>query len=303
MNWIKRLERPLGFLAIPNLIVAVIAGQAIMTFAGIQHPELPLLLQLDPIAVSHGQWYRLITWVIVPDTSRLGLIFAIFWFWFLWIIGRTLEQEWGAFPCTLYLLLGIALPSLGSMLLWYYFGISLVQTGLYFSLSLQLAFAAVAPEFMLYLFFFLPVKMRWLGWLIGAWLCFHALSGGAVGAVDVAFGVGNYLIFFLPQGIQAARQRRQVAVNRQVFTQARTEAEAIQFHRCHACGADRNADLRLCTCARCGEDGQFWCAEHLGPHLAALRPSAPVAKAPPPPEPDPPKKSGTAKRAKTKRKG
>lgn len=292
MNWIKRLERHLGFLAIPNLILAVIAGQAIMTFAGIQHPELPLLLQLDPVAVSGGQWYRLLTWVIVPDTSRFGLIFAIFWFWFLWVIGRTLEQAWGEFLSTVYLLLGILLPGLGSMLLWYYFGIDLVQTGLYFSLSLQLAFAVVAPEFTLLLFFILPVKMKWLAWAMGAWLAFRALTGGWVGALDVLFGVGNYLIFFLPQGLQAARLRREVAANRRVFVKARDQAESIEAHRCTRCGADRNAGLRLCTCSRCGEDGRFWCVEHLAPHLAEAEPP-----------PDPPKKPGSLSRSKTKRKG
>lgn len=286
MNWLSRLEKHFGFLAIPNLILGVIAGQAVMTLAGLQHPTLPLQLYLDPVAVTAGQWYRLFTWVIVPDTSRLGMVFAIFWFWFLWTVGRTLEAEWGEFRCTLYLLLGIALPAAGSMLLWYYFGIPVIQTGLYFAISLQLAFAAVAPEFTLYFFFVLPVKMRWWAWALGAWLLYRAVSGGVSGALEVAFGVGNYLLFFLPLAIGASKQRIQVAENRKVFKQAVRIAETLQTHTCNQCGAGRDANLRLCTCGRCGEDGLFWCEDHLRPHL----------------EP-PPEKMGSPKKAKTKRKG
>jgi hypothetical protein len=283
VRWLDRLERHLGFLAIPNLIVAVIIGQALMTLAAMQQPHLPLQLMLDPVAVASGQWYRLLTWVIVPSTGTLGVFLAIFWFWLLWMMGQALEREWGAFRCTLYLLLGIALPGLGSMLLWYYFGITVLQTGFYFSTSLMLAFAAIAPEFTLYLFFVLPVKMRWMAWALGAWLLLQALGGGWAGGLAVLFGVGNYLIFFLPQAVGASRQRAQVAANRQAFTQALQQADT---HRCHDCGAGRGSGLRLCTCERCGDEGRFWCEEHLPLHLSPL-----------------PQKSGTSSAQKKKKKG
>lgn len=290
MDWIDRLERRLGFLAVPNLIVAVIAGQALMTLAAMQQPHLRLLLMLDPVAVSAGQWYRLLTWVLVPSTGPLGLLFAVFWFWLLWVMGQALERAWGAFRCTLYLLLGLALPGLGSMLLWHYFGVVVLQTGFYFAVSLQLAFAAVAPEFVLYLFFVLPVKMRWLAWLLGAWLLLQALTGGWAGALAAAFGVGNYLIFFLPKALAASRQRARVAENRRVLDQARHQVQALRARRCAQCGAGVDADLRLCTCARCGEDGKDWCENHLGPHLQ--------------PQPrEAPKKLGTPLGPKKKRKG
>lgn len=313
MNWLDRLEKHLGFLAIPNLILAVIAGQVVMTLAGIQHPELPLLLHLDPAAVASGQWYRLFTWILVPDTSKLGLVFAVFWFWLLWVMGRTLEAEWGSFRCSLYLLLGLALPSLGSLFLYAAFGIQVIQTGFYFSISLQLAFAALVPEFTLYFFFILPVKMRWWAWAVGAWLIFKAVAGGLAGFGEVAFGVGNYILFFLPGAVSASQRRREVAAHRRVFSEAKKEAEAIRTHSCTQCGVGREAELRLCTCTRCGEDGKFWCVEHLKPHLAPSASSSAgpearsgqalvasrEAEAPPPL----PKKPSSRTAPKTKRKG
>jgi hypothetical protein len=37
---------------------------------------------------------------------------------------------------------------------------------------------------------------------------------------------------------------------------------------CSSCGKDAYAaDLRLCDCADCGEEGRFWCVEDLKLHL------------------------------------
>jgi hypothetical protein len=118
MRWLDKLERHFGFLAIPNLIVAVIIGQALATLMGLSHPELPSLMMLDPAAVEAGQWYRLLTWIIVPNVTPMGVIFAIFWFQILWMIGQSLEAEWGAFAATVYLLTGLLVPGLVSMFLW-----------------------------------------------------------------------------------------------------------------------------------------------------------------------------------------
>jgi hypothetical protein len=301
VNWLDRLERHLSFLAIPNLILGVIVGQAVLTLAAYNNPTIPLLLYLDPAAVAAGQWYRLLTWVLVPSTGAFGAVFAIFWFWLLWVQASTLEAEWGAFRCSVYLLLGIALPALASLLFYAVFDISLIQTGFYFSTSLQLAFAALVPDFTLYFFFILPVKMRWWAWAMGAYLLFRAVTGGWVVFGEIVFGVGNYLIFFLPTAIQASRQRREVAANRRVFTEAKRESAVILTHTCAQCGRGREADLRLCTCERCGEEGRFWCSEHLKPHLAELKAPSPPPEAESPPAL--PKKPSKKTASKTKRKG
>ena len=80
MNWLDQLERRFGFIAIPNLILFIIAGQVLATLLGAQNPTVPMMMVLDPQAVVAGQWWRLFTYIFVPDVSRLGLIFAIFWF-------------------------------------------------------------------------------------------------------------------------------------------------------------------------------------------------------------------------------
>lgn len=269
MRWLDKLERHFGAFGIPNLIIGVILAQAIATLLAMSDKSIPLLLMLDPAAVEAGQWYRLFTWVIVPSVSPLGVIFAIFYFQLLFMIGQSLEAEWGAFKSTVYLVLGVLLPSVGSMFLWHFYHVPVFMTGWYFSTSLMLAFAALAPEFTLLLMFILPVKMRWWAWLVGAYLLFKAVTGGLTGFLEVGFGVGNYLIYFLPAGVQAWRQGQSNLKHRKVFKAAEREAVQVQLRRCETCGkGPAESDLRLCHCDQCGDEGRNYCTDHLPQHLA-----------------------------------
>ena len=300
MKWTDPLERRFGFLAIPNLMLYLVAAQALATLLGLKDASVPLQMLLDPEAVARGQYWRLFTWALVPDLSRLGVLFAVFWFLFLWNVGVAMEQAWGAFRSTLYILLGIGLPALGAMLLWQAGGPVLILSGGTFSISLLLAAAALSPETTLYIFFILPVKLRWVAWALGVYLLWQAFSGGISGMVAVVFGVGNYLLFFVPEGMEAWRLRGQVAAGRKVFATAKWEAALLPPRACAQCGAGADADLRLCTCERCGPEGRDWCFEHLRPHLGGAAPGPPPPEGPPPPQPAPQKRGA---RPKTRRKG
>lgn len=304
MDWLDRLERRFGFLAIPNLMMFVVAGQALATLLGLKDPTLPLQLILDPEAVARGQWWRLFTWVIVPRLDPLDLLMAVFWFAFLWMVGSALESAWGSFRATLYILLGVFLPAIGAMLLWQYAGVQLLLTGGYFSITLMLAYAALAPETSIYLFMILPVKMRWVAWVLGVVLAWKAFTGGWPAFWEVAFGVGNYLVFFVPQGVDAWRLRRQSAAGQKVFAQAKREVALLEPRRCVECGAGPEADLRLCTCERCGPEGRFWCQAHLAGHQPPSPPSPPpVRPAPKTPSRTKTKAAPKAATKTTKRKG
>jgi len=70
----------------------------------------------------------------------------------------------------------------------------------------------------------------------------------------------NYLIFFGPELIRAARNRQQIATRRRRFEgKARPEDEAL--HRCANCGATEltNPNLEF----RVSRDGEEYCLAHL----------------------------------------
>lgn len=287
MKWLDRLERHFGFLAIPNLMLYIIAGQIIALLASVSRPEIAGMLMLDPAAVTHGEWWRLLTWAIVPAYGRFGSIVAILWFFFLGSIGRSFEQAWGSFRTTVYLLGGVLLPAAGAMLAWQLTEGGFIVDGQYLSMTVVMAYATMAPDHTIYVMMILPIKMKWLAWFYGALLVWQAASGGLDGTVMALFGAGNYLCFFLPQAIQAWRMRRQADEGRRVFESAKLTALPFATRACAQCGAGPDHDLRLCTCERCGEDGRYWCQLHLPDHLgltaglrAATQPEE--AEAPPP---------------------
>jgi len=103
-------------------------------------------------------------------------------------------------------------------------------------------------------------------------------------ALPIGVGLLNYLAFFGPEYVSQSRHASEVYKNRQVFTAAKREAESILGPRvCSQCGAGTDRDLRLCTCAQCGDDGKLWCVDHLPGHLAQIseqKPGKPSASVP-----------------------
>jgi hypothetical protein len=187
---------------------------------------------------------------------------------------------------------------MGTMLLWQLDGGGYLVDGKYLTMTMILAYATLAPDDTIYVMFLLPVKMRWVAWGCGALLLWQAVSGGLDGAILSLFGAANYLAFFLPAGVQAWRQRKQVDEGRKVFESAKLAAQPFTLRACAQCGAGPDHDLRLCTCERCGEDGRYWCQLHLPDHLgltAGLREAS---------EPDapPPSKTGARSKAAAKTK-
>jgi hypothetical protein len=272
MNWLNKLERRFGFIAVPNAITYIIAGQVLATLFARQQPGLAAQMLLDPEAVSRGELWRLVTFVFVPQDpsgAPWTLIFTFMWFYFLWFMGRGLEHEWGAFKLTVYLASGLLCQIAVSLLAWFTLRLPIIQSGHYWTLSIQLAFAYLYPDFTIYILMVLPIKMRWWAWVIGAFMVLNIVNGGMETLVIVCAALGNYLLFFGPDYVAHFRMRRQTAGTRAKMQASVDKAmSTAPLKACVQCGAGAvTADIRLCTCERCGEEGKFWCTEHLPAHL------------------------------------
>ncbi len=275
MAWMDGLQRRFGFLALPGLGRAIVGLQVLCFAAALADPRVLDLLALDPARVAQGEYWRLLTFVCVPSLTPFNVLFAVFFFMFQWTVFEALEAEWGAFKLTLYCALGwlcaLALP----MLVWAATGGSLWASGGYWSVSIELAFATVYPETMIYVYLILPVKMKWMAWLIGAFLVFRIFTGGWGEALPIGVGLLNYLAFFGPEWARRARRDRRSATDRRAFERSRREAVESRGPRaCAACAAGPEAFLRLCTCPACGPEGKFWCERHLDGHRGASAPKA-----------------------------
>jgi membrane associated rhomboid family serine protease len=251
MPWPDKLERRLGFLAVPGLIRIIVVMTAVVWVLVWLNPDFRFALHLDPAAIRRGEVWRLITYVFVPQTFNWWIILAL---WFLWFIGDGLERAWGPFRLTLYLLVGM----IGTTTAAFFFGSNFSNSMLI--ASLFFAFARFYPNEVIYVLFILPMKIKWLAWISAALLLYGFVvnSNGYRMALVAAFS--NYLIFFGPEILYEARHRQEVSTRRKRFEiQSRSETEPL--HKCAICGAtelsDPNLDFRV------ARDGEEYCVPHL----------------------------------------
>lgn len=188
MDWIDKLERKCRWLRIRQLMNYVIGGTALVFLLDMLLPQsLVSMLSLDMAAVLKGQLWRLVTFVFVPATSSLfSLALSLY---FYWMIGNTLEAQWGTFRFTLYYTIGVLGAILAALITGY-------AANTFINLSLFLAFAAIFPNYEILLFFILPVKMKYLAVadiVLYAWLF---ISGTASTRVSILFSLLNVLLFF-----------------------------------------------------------------------------------------------------------
>jgi len=173
-----------------------------------------------------------------------------------WLIGEGLEHEWGAFRFNLYYLIGM----LTTTVIAFFLEPGEVDNT-YLNTSLFLAFATIYPDFVIYLFFIIPVKVKWLGILSGLFLAATVLFGPLPSKLAVAASLANYFLFFGPSIKQQIILRRQVERNRERFRALQIKSPDETFHRCATCGRTEvsHSDLAF----RVSDDGREYCVEHL----------------------------------------
>src|SRR5207302_9623291 len=91
----------------------------------------------------------------------------------LYILGGALEAEWGTGEFTIFWLIA-SLGASGTALL---FGQTLLSGTAVVDVSMLFAYAYLFPDTTFYIFFILPVKVKWLAWLTAGWLAFTVVTG------------------------------------------------------------------------------------------------------------------------------
>lgn len=198
-----RLERRLGFISIPGLpgfLTALTACSALLAGA---KPEFVSALSLDPVALAHGQIWRVLTFLIVPPES--GLLWMLLWLALIYSCLSALENTWGEFKLTVYIAIG-ALASTAAAL-----ATASVGDNGAVHLASFLAFARLAPDREVLIMFVIPLKLRWVAAFAAALTAIQLASGDMATRARLLAGLSAYLLYFGPghwQDLKLAWRRR-----------------------------------------------------------------------------------------------
>ncbi len=187
--FLNKLERRLKGACIHNLMLYIVLGMLAIYLIDFLRPGLALSshLYLDMGLVAQGQVWRLITFIFLPPaTSIFWLAFSLY---FYYLIGSALEGQWGSFKFNIFYLVGILGSILSALLTGY-------ASNTYLNLSLFFAFAILYPDFQMMLFFFIPIKIKYLAILDAVLFLWQFIMGGWSVRISILFALANVALFF-----------------------------------------------------------------------------------------------------------
>ena len=295
MKFLDRLERKFGKLGIPNLTFYIIATYIAGYLLSIFSPQAISLISLNVALILKGQVWRLISWILIPPSTGMLFIVAIFFFYLP--IGTALERVLGSFKYTLYIFSGIIFTIIGAFIVYAITGgaLDLIMIGgvslsarlfstYYISLSVFLAYAALFPDLQVLLMFVFPIKVKWMAFVYLAFLAYDMITYIRAGVwfqvVPILASLLNFFIFFLLtrdfRRVNPFEIHRKMEFRRKMENPGRSDgpvvhgpgrSKPVSKHRCAVCGRteldDPNLEFRFCT--RCNGNYEY-CQDHLFTH-------------------------------------
>ncbi len=261
MGLIDNLDRKLRRYAIRNVTLYLIIGQVIFFLFVLSGRFILDRVVLVPEYVRAGEWWRLVTFLFIPPLTNP--IFAFFAWYLFYLMGSALEGHWGAFRYNLFLLTGYIV----TVAVTFLFPFS-AATNIFIGGSVFLAFAYLYPDFQLYIFFILPVKIKWLAILTWIGYAYEMIVGSWHTRLLVLASISNFFLFFGRDIMWKMKTG-----NRSMVAQARQfTGKKEPFHKCAVCGktdiSHPQMDFRYCS--DCG--GLGYCTDHIFNHEHKKKP-------------------------------
>lgn len=253
---------------IPDLMKYITIANVVFWLISAVNPVLMSYLTFNPALILRGQVWRLITFVLFPPSTGL-LAFIAFYFYYM--IGSTLERYWGTAEFNIYFFSGVILTVIYGFVMYFITGMTFNLTAQYIYLSMFFSFAALFPDMQVLLFFFIPIKIKYLAFVDAAIFVLGVVTGSFPANLLPVVAVINFLIF-CGGDLLAALPKKPSAntVNfRRESQRIRREQQANLYrHKCSVCGrTDKDhPQLEFRYCSRCAGYHCF-CQDHIYNHI------------------------------------
>jgi hypothetical protein len=240
MDLLNALERKFRRYAIHNVTLYIILGQVLFFVFQLSGRFILDRVVLIPDLVLTGEWWRLVTFLFIPPLTN-----------------PILENHWGAFRYNVFLLVGYAVTVAVSFIVP-----MAAATNLFIGGSVFLAFAFLYPDFTLYIFFILPVKIKWLALLTWIGYAYQVLVGSWSTRLLVLASISNFLLFFGRDILWKMKTGKRVMATQALRLSGKKEA----FHTCSTCAKTdiSHPGMEFRYCPECG--GLGYCMEHISHH-------------------------------------
>lgn len=279
MSVISKMEKKFGKYAIKNLTLYIIIGYAVGYLLLMFMPKVLFYIVLNPALVMKGQVWRLVTWVITPPSGFS--VFTIIMLLFYYSMGTRLERTVGTFLYNVYMLGGMLITMVGTMLTYIFceyvlhYHIETMSMGsgffyvstYYICLSIFLAVAVCYPDMTVLYAMIIPVKMKWLSVLYLILAAYYFRWESLLGRVNIVLSLVSFIIFYLSTKNLRRFTPKEMKRRRTYTKQVRMNRAENVTHKCEICGItdkdDPNMQFRYCS--KCKGNKEY-CQKHLYTH-------------------------------------
>ena len=265
MRLLDSLERRFGRYALRGIIGYIVFFQCIVFVVMLVNPEYVSKLDLVPLQLMDGEWWRLVSFIIVPQTS--SVIMFLFSVMIMVMFMHRIEAAFGAFRMNLFVLLfmvtqwiaaAFMLPSMEAVISGGSPVLLTPMPGLFYH-NLLFVFAVLEPQMSILLFGIVPLTARIIAF-VSAGLLLLQIIRVPQSWLSVLLALVPFFCFGLPPFIKQLRHRATVGSRRTRF-KANSLTVTDSFHRCHTCGRTDASDPELDF--RITDDGIEYCSGHL----------------------------------------
>ena len=262
---------------INNLMLYIVFGTLAVWLLGAMDRTnlLESYLAFDAAAVLHGQVWRIVTFVLIPESGGIWLLLFLYFYYF---IGSTLEREWGSGRFTIYYLMGMLLTVVYGFVTYFVTGRSYLMTANYINLSMFFAFATLFPDNRVLLFYFIPIKIKWLAIVDALYFVYAIFEGLGRAQGMMSFlplvAILNYFLFcgdtLFRSVTPRSREQRQSTINfKRAARKINYEQKTRGYTRkCAVCGRTDTdyPELEFRYCSRC-KGVHCFCQDHINNHV------------------------------------
>lgn len=294
MSFFDKLERKFGKYAMKNLplIVTICFGLSYLIYMFAPNVMLKIYFSPADIIVGHEYW-RLFTWVLTPpggvDILTILMLFVYYSF------GLSIERGVGTFMYNVFVFGGWLLNTVCCMAVsvFEYFKInndamfylySLDNNGFSMTylmqISIFLGFALIYANSVMFMYFILPLKTKWLAYFDIILLAYYFVSSdNIITRTSIIAYLLNFVLIYLGTMSRKRRKRRNEKRKRDRSrfkvidgdaigdSEAAVKKSVITRHKCAVCGRTEldDPELEFRFCSKCNGNYEY-CSDHLYTH-------------------------------------